>query len=282
MKFTINIRKSVPDNAEFYYTKAKKAKRKINGVELALKETSKSIAKLEKEKGKIILVERKKKEQIKKKWYEKFRWFFSSDNLLVIGGKDATTNEILIKKYLEPNDLVFHAQVQGAPFFVIKNPENEQIPVQTLEEAAQASVSYSKAWKAGWGACDTYYIKPDQVSKTAPSGEYLGKGAFMIYGEKKWFRKTELKMAIGFKINEGVEVVETVEILAGPVSAITKNSNYYITIGVGDLKSGELAKKVKNLVLKKAKKEDGEKIKRVKIEEIQQCIPGGKGMIMVI
>ncbi len=40
------------------------------------------------------------KKRVKKnlKWYEKLRWFVTSDNVLVIGGRDAGTNEAVVKK----------------------------------------------------------------------------------------------------------------------------------------------------------------------------------------
>ena len=38
-------------------------------------------------------------------WFEKFNWFITSENLLVISGRDAQQNEILVKRYLR--------QVQG-------------------------------------------------------------------------------------------------------------------------------------------------------------------------
>jgi len=273
MKFKIDIRKSVPENASLYYKESKKAKRKVDGAKRALEETLKKIDKLEKERRKLaeIQIRPKEKEKKEKRWYERFRWFFSSDNLLVVGGEDATTNEILIKKYLEKNDLVFHADIHGAPFFVIKNPDGREISEETLRETAEMAASYSKAWKKGLGSCNVYYVTPEQVSKKAPPGEYLTKGAFMIYGEKEWFRGTELALGIGFKINEKMEVT------GGPISVVEKNSRYFIKIGPGDKKSKELAKEIKDFVLKNARKADFEKIKGIKIEEVQKWIPSGKG-----
>jgi len=34
-------------------------------------------------------------------WFEKFHWFFTSENYLVISGKDAHQNEIIVKKYMD-------------------------------------------------------------------------------------------------------------------------------------------------------------------------------------
>ena len=273
MKFKIDTRKSLPENADLYYKESKKAKRKADGAKRALKETLKKMEGLEKERKSIERSQIRPRRKREKRWYERFRWFFSSDNLLVVGGKDATTNEILIKKYLEKNDLVFHANIHGAPFFVIKNPDKREISEEALRETAEMAASYSRAWKAGWGSCDVYYVRPEQVSKKAPAGEYITRGAFMIYGRKEWFRGTELKVGIGFKINEGAEV------FGGPISAVEKNATYFVKIGPGDKKSKELAREIKDLVLKSARKEDLEKIKGIKIEEIQRWIPSGKGRI---
>jgi len=83
---------------------------------------------------------------------------------------------------------------------VIKNPEKKDIPETTLRETAEAAASYSKAWKTGMGSCDVYYVTPDQVSKTAPSGEYLSKGGFTISGRKEYFRGVRLVIAVGFVV----------------------------------------------------------------------------------
>jgi len=275
MKFKIDIRKSVSENAEFYYKESKKAKHKAEGAKKALKDTREKIDKLKREREVSVVEHVPYKKKIKtKKWYEKFHWFYSSDNFLVVGGKDATTNEILIKKYLEKHDMVFHADIHGAPFFVIKNPDRKEIPEDTLREVAYAAASYSKAWKLGLGGCDVYYVSSEQVSKKAPSGEYLGKGAFMIHGKKRWFRNTKLEIGIGFRIDDEVEVI------GGPVSSVEANSDYSVKIVPGGKKSGELAKEIKELIMKKSKNEYAEKIKKIRLEEIQKRIPGGKGRIL--
>ena len=275
MKFTIDLKKSVSGNARFYYEESKKARRKAEGAKKALEETLRKIKELEKEHEISNAKTGKKKKVLKeKRWYEKFRWFFSSDKFLVVGGKDATTNEILVKKHVEKNDLVFHAEIHGAPFFIIKNPENQEIPERTKEETAQMAAAYSSAWKSGIGSCDVYYVRPEQVSKKAPSGEYVARGAFMIHGKKEWFRGVRLEIAVGFKIDgEGV-------VIAGPEGAVIQNSDYHAKIGVGDEKSGEISKKIKEFILKTARKEDIEKIKRIELQEIQKFIPSGKGRII--
>ncbi len=275
MRFKIEYRLSVSENAQRYYERSKKARRKVEGARGALEKTRQKIMKLEKDQELVdIPAKMPRKKKVKKKiWYDKFRHFHSSDNMLIVGGKDATTNEILIKKYLEERDMVFHADIQGAPFFIIKNPKGNKIPKETIEEVAEAAASYSKAWKAGRGNCDVYYVRPDQVSKDAPAGEYLPKGAFMIHGKRSWLRNTPLRMGIGFRINDEATVI------GGPVNAVSKNSDYFLEIGVGDKKSKELAKEIKKVISGRAKKEHREIIKRIDVEEIQVWIPGGKAKL---
>ncbi|MBU4201997.1 MAG: NFACT RNA binding domain-containing protein [Candidatus Altiarchaeales archaeon] len=273
MKFLIDPRQPACANANRYYEKSKKARQKISGAKKALEQTLAKIEKLEKEKGRFMEEFREKipekKDIRKKEWFEKFRGFRSSDNFLVVGGKDATTNEILIKKHTEKNDLVFHADVQGAPFFVIKNPEGKEISESTISETAQAAASYSKAWASGMGSCDVYYVKPEQVSKEAPAGQHIGKGAFMIYGKKNFLRDTPLEIGIGFTADG--------EIIGGPPEAITKNSQHTVRISSGDVKSGQLAKEIKELLIKNSA---NEKLKKARLEDIQRLIPSGKGRII--
>ena len=33
-------------------------------------------------------------------WFERFNWFVSSENYLVLSGRDAQQNELLVKRYL--------------------------------------------------------------------------------------------------------------------------------------------------------------------------------------
>lgn len=265
MEIKFDLREKVVENARSYYEKSKKYRNKSIGARKALDDTIKKLKKVDEyESVKYNEITKPKK----KEWYEKFRWFFSSDNFLVIGGKDATSNEILIKKYTGPNDLVFHADITGAPFFVIKNPTKKEIPEVTIKEAAEAAGSYSKAWKSGIGNCDIYYVKPEQVSKTAESGEYIAKGGFIIRGQKNWFKNVELKIAIGFN-------PDAARVIGGPVSAMEKNSKYSVVIGVGDKKSKELAEDIKEFIKKKTSKEDGIRINLINIDEIQRFIPGG-------
>jgi predicted ribosome quality control (RQC) complex YloA/Tae2 family protein len=240
----LDFRKSVQKNAEIYFEKAKKAKKKIEG----LKEAMKNI-----KKKRTIEKKRKVKKEVKKEWYDKFRWFTSSDDFLIVGGKDAKTNEKLIRKYMKKSDIVFHTDITGSPFVLIKNPENKEIPEKTIKEAAEFCGSYSKAWKIGISAVDVYYIRPDQVKKEGG----LPTGSFMIYGKRNWVRRIPVQIAIGFKKNE---------LYSGPKSMVKEKTSNFVNVYPGNNSANEIALKI----IEKLKIE-------IKPEKISRLIPYGKG-----
>ncbi len=233
----IDLNKSVEENAGTYFDLAKKAKKKKEGAKKALEDSKRKLAKLQQEEAQFWEEERKKQEakqqQRKKEWYEKFHWFISSEGFLCIGGKDATTNEIIIKKNLEKGDLVFHTDAPGSPFFVIKN--GQQAGVATKQEAAQAVAIYSRAWKQGHTIADVFSVNPDQVTKEAKSGEFMQKGSFMVYGKKEYYHPA---LDCGIGIKEG-------RIIGGPAPAIQNSAEKMMIIVPGEEKKSDLAKKIK-------------------------------------
>ncbi len=274
LPFSLRLRNSVQDNAATYYERAKKANKKLEGAEKAIEETLKRLEELRQQKE--ITVEnttKPVKKRRKKAWYEKFRWFYTSEDSLVIGGKDAVTNEILIKKHLQPHDLVFHADIAGAPFVLMKT-EGRKPSQQSIREAAQLAASHSRAWKAKFGAIDVYWVHPEQVSKTPPSGEYLQKGAFMIRGKKNYIRKTPLRLAIGITPNATLP-----RVIGGPTEAVKSKTNIYVELTPGELPSSKLATKIRQILSQKAFKNLQKEISNIPLEEIQSFIPFGKGEV---
>ncbi len=234
MRISLYLEKSIEENASLYYEKAKKLKKKLVGAKEALEKSLKKLKELEKKK---IELKEKKKVERKKEWYEKFRWFYSSEGFLCIGGRDATSNEIIVKKHTEKNDLVFHTDIAGSPFFVIKN--GQKAGEKTLQEVAQATASYSKGWKLGLGSLDVFYVKPDQVSKKAKSREYLAKGAFMIYGKTNYLH-ANLEIGIG--------ILKDGRVMGGAVDAVKKNCEKFVLIKQGKEKTSAVAKKIQKII----------------------------------
>jgi len=273
--FSLDLTRSIQANAAGYYERAKKTERKLQGAEKALRETLTKIEELQRRlKEKTVKVtEETPTKRREKAWYEKFRWFYSSDGFLVLGGRDATTNEILVKKYMEPNDIVFHAEIAGAPFVVIKT-EGKTPSEEAIREAAQLAASYSRAWREMLPTIDVYWVRPEQLSKSPPPGQYLEKGAFIIHGKKNYIRNVLLRVAIGIVTKE-----TQVKVVGGPPEAIKKQTNIYMEVVPGKEQSRALAKQIRKLLIEKAPAEWQRKVSETSLEEIQGFIPSSKGEI---
>jgi len=259
----INLDKSPEENAEVYYRKAKNSKMKISGAEQIVQQTEKEIQTLLSKREKLE-VEIEKKipkviEVVKKEWYEKFHWFFTSSGLLAIGGRDATQNEILIKKHVEIKDIVFHTELPGSPFFLLKEGRDKGDD-KDKEEVSIATASYSRAWGSGRHAADVFWVKPEQVTKDANTGEYLSKGSFMVRGKKNQLRNTKMLISIG--------VDQKGRILSGPRTAIAKKTEKYVSVSPGSEKKSDIAKKVAH------------QIGTNKLDDVMRSLPAGNSTLL--
>lgn len=82
--------------------------------------------------------------------YTKYKWFFTSSEKLVVGGKSAEQNDELIRKIKSyPHDsVVMHTHAPGSPFSFIVSPP-EEVSKKDLEETAVFTGCFSRAWKLG-------------------------------------------------------------------------------------------------------------------------------------
>ncbi len=130
-------------------------------------------------------------------WFEKYRWFVSSDGVVSVAGRDAPSNDLVVKRHLRPGDLYMHADLQGAASVVLKRPASGTITAATIEEAAQWAVAFSKAWRAGLASAAAFWVAPDQVSKAGASGEFVARGAWVVHGTRNFVRDVPLELGIG-------------------------------------------------------------------------------------
>ena len=259
MRLWLDINKTVEQNAAVYFEKAKKTRKKLAGAHAALAQHERQLEQLRKKSAQSEKAEQEKKAfKQKKEWYEKFRWFISSENFLVLGGRDATTNDILIKKHADPTDIIFHADITGSPFCIIKS-ESKAIGKLTMDETAQFCASNSRAWKMELSNLEVYSISPEQVTKEAMSGEYLGKGAFMIYGKKNK-QYADVRMSIGITADGRV--------MGAPESACSAHCTAFVTIRPGRIKKSDAAKKIKKILEDKSGK-------KVSLDSLMSVMPPG-------
>ncbi|XP_072126852.1 ribosome quality control complex subunit NEMF [Mobula birostris] len=199
----VDLSLSAYGNAKKYYDQkrhaAKKEQKTVEAAEKAFKSAEKKTKKTLKEVQTVITIQKARKVY----WFEKFLWFVSSENYLVIAGRDQQQNELIVKRYLKPGDIYVHADLHGATSCVIKNQKGETVPPRTLMEAGTMAICYSAAWDARV-ITSAWWVLHNQVSKTAPTGEYLTTGSFMIRGKKNYLPPSYLMMGFGFlfKVDE--------------------------------------------------------------------------------
>ena len=260
--FIIDPKITIPENAENYYEKAKKAKRKTKGALIAIENTKKQLEDIKAKKDVAMERVAVPKKRVKKnlKWYEKLRWFVSSEGILVVGGRDANSNENVVKKYLEPNDIYLHADIHGASSTAIKLNGSE-LNDTLLKESGEFAASFSSAWSLGFTSQDVFWVHPDQVTKTPESGEFLAKGSFVIRGHRNYIRGARVKLAVGIVDYEGKRI------MAGPIEALEAHCENYVVIKPGYTKKEAIAKKIINRI-----NEDD----LLTLDDIIRVLPSGK------
>ena len=269
-KIKLDPKSSLQAIASNLFNESKKQMRATDTINLEKRKTEKSLEQYKKQasiaQDSIVFVVQKKKE-----WFERYRWFITSDNRLAIGGRDASSNSAVIRKHLNKNDRVFHAEIVGSPFFLLR--ESTEQDLASVKEVSQATVCFSRAWREGLYGLNAYWIQPDQVKTAAPSGQFIAKGSFVIEGSKNFVQVSTLQLAIGL-----YEKDESYLLMGGPPSAIKKHCIYYIIIEPSGVEMAEFAKKVKLEFMKFKEKE--EIVKAISLDDFTRVLPAGNSHIV--
>jgi predicted ribosome quality control (RQC) complex YloA/Tae2 family protein len=219
--------RSIRSVAQARYDEAKKAQAKLAGAVAALAQSDERLA----QQVRAILAEGPKAtapveaRRRKPNWFERYRWFHSSEGILVIGGRDAASNDLIVRRYLNPGDKYIHADIHGAPSVIVKHPApgDPGGTDVTLEEAAQWGIAFSKAWRAGLASASAFAVEADQVSKAGASGEFVPRGAWMIHGTKQIFKDLPNELGLGTVEDRG----ETLWVAAPPRSFVGRGKMVY-------------------------------------------------------
>lgn len=268
-KIKINPKASLLTISSRLFDESKKQAAAIISIEKLKRKTEK---KLEKEMSQVKVAEESiiYSEIRKKNWYERYRWFYTSDGILAIGGRDSSSNTAIIRKHIEKNDKVFHADIHGSPFFILKNDKKEILPT-SLNEIAHATVCFSRAWREAMYGLNAYWVEPEQVKKAAPSGQFLPKGSFVIEGQRNYVNISTLKLAVGL-VKQNTDYL----ISCGPPQPIKKNSICYVIIEPAGYEMVEVAKKIKL----EFNKMTNNVAKSLSIDEFVRVLPAGDSHIV--
>ncbi|MBP1928089.1 putative ribosome quality control (RQC) complex YloA/Tae2 family protein [Methanolinea mesophila] len=254
----LRVHESLEANVGAYYDTIKKFRKKIEGARGAMAKVP----------------ERREKKSSsspvrKKRWFHRFRWFYTSDGVLVLGGKDAGQNEELVKKYMEGGDRFVHADVHGASVVIVKGR------TVRMDEVAQFAASYSGAWRSGHFSADVYSVAPDQVSKTPESGEYVARGSFIVRGERVYYHNVPLEVAIGLETSPELGVI------GGPPSAVKERASNVAGLRPGQYEPNDIAKKVLRIIRERLSPQEQKGLKGVLNTETVAAFvpPGGSDLV---
>ena len=269
-KIKINTQSPLQSIASVLFNEAKKQSGAISSIQAIKEKTEKKLekfqSKTESEKDLFVVTEIRKKN-----WYERYRWFFTTDGILAIGGRDAASNSAVIRKHLDKNDKVFHGDIFGSPFFIVKDAENA--PDTSMNEIAHATVCFSRAWREGMYGISAYWVYPDQIKKSAPSGEFLPKGSFTIEGQRNFIKSDTLRLAVGI-----MPIDDDYILTCGPPEPIKKNSLCYAIIEPHGLEMAECAKKIRIEFSKLFE----DITRKINIDEFVRALPAGKSQIIKV
>ena len=264
--FTLHLDDSVHQNAQRYFEAARKQKDKTAGATAALEDTKVAFKRAQKKEAKQKASGRMQTvRRSKRLWFEQHRWSMISGGHLLVGGRDAKGNDSIVKKHLSGGDMYLHADIHGAPscslrasqgFALVDEPfgqlppgvpsyklvdklGDERINDEKLEEAATLALCWSRAWNGGGAHGTVFAVKPAQVSKSAQTGEYVGKGAFIVRGQRQWFKDMDVQMGIGLVAINGVPLL-----MGGTVSSIKERCERYAILSPGQSKKEQLANRI--------------------------------------
>ena len=180
--------------------------------------------------------------------YKKFRWFFTSNGLLVIGGKSAEQNEETVP-LAEQGDVILHTKLPGSPFCIIKG-RGQKILNQDIKEASIFCACFSQQWKNKKKNVEIHVFSPEQIFKDKKAK----KGTFNVIGKTK---SLSVKLELYLTIQEN-------KLRAVPETAA--KSKLFL-IKPGDIEKEKFAKILK------------EKLKSINLnfseDEILSAIPSG-------
>ena len=147
-------------------------------------------------------------------WFEKFHWFITPENCLVLSARDASQTDALVKKYMGPHDAFVRAEISRAPATIVKAPRSALVaetsastnadgeysclvPQLSLAYAGAACLCRSAAWDTRT-VISAWWVPASAVRKTAPNGDPLAPGVVWHVGEKQYLPPSPLVMGYAY------------------------------------------------------------------------------------
>jgi predicted ribosome quality control (RQC) complex YloA/Tae2 family protein len=238
LKVSMDYTKGIDANASEIYQRSKDIADKARRAEDALKESNAELGKKQAGLDKAKALAMNKVQPTKQFWFERYKWFMTSSGKLVIAGRDAHSNDNIVKKHLKEKDVFVHADVHGAPSVILK--DGAEATPEELREACTFALTQSKAWVAALTEGAAFWVYPDQVSKTPNPGEFVPRGAFIVRGKRNYEHHLRIELGIGEVFYQGAR-----KVMCGPAELFKDSEKHMLLIpgrGKSGRRSGEIAK----------------------------------------
>lgn len=129
-------------------------------------------------------------------WFEKFWWFITSNQFLVVAARDESQKNMLLRRYFSDNDLVLGSDAPEASLLIIKNPKGEEVPPQSLLQAcAFCAASSTKTWEAKSKA-PAWYLTRKQVPRINNLGDPVSANDLNFIKNKMVVPPTQTDMGV--------------------------------------------------------------------------------------
>jgi predicted ribosome quality control (RQC) complex YloA/Tae2 family protein len=155
------------ENAQALYQKYKKAKSGIGIVEEEIGNLRNSLDRLKQQRERLLLEQdiriletEAEKNELRPAGKEKSSpagLEFNSGNFRILVGRTAAENDELLRRYVRGNDWWLHTRDVPGAYVFVKNQPGKSVPLDTLLDAGNLAVFYSKARSAG--RAELYYTQ---------------------------------------------------------------------------------------------------------------------------
>ncbi len=219
----LSLREPVSKQVDRLFHESKKIAAGIENLRSELERLRTELRRLETSRPPETTVGRPIEKRRGSEWFKRYRWSFTSGGRLIVLGRDAASNIRLLKKHLDPRDLVLHADVRGSPVALLKS--GADAGPDEIRQAATVCASYSRAWKEGLRSISVYWVRSEQISFSPPTSTYLPRGSFIVRPPKNYL-DVDLRLAIGYSPRLGL--------IAGAEEWVSTESDIYVVIAPGN------------------------------------------------
>ena len=167
IRIPLDPQKSPSENAEAYYQRYKKAKSGLDAIEEEIHNHLSILATLRDERERVLssddpaalasYVRHHKQQSRRTKDGTAPGLVFQSNGFTVLVGRTAKENDELLRHYVRGNDYWLHSRDYPGAYVFIKARPGKSIPLDTLLDAGNLALRYSKARNAGQG--ELYYTQ---------------------------------------------------------------------------------------------------------------------------